>query len=487
MPLWLCWLAAAALLPFHAHHHVVPAAGWLAPVFLLRWSRREPPRLRAWGGVVAAIALGDLLAFQGGYFPFPAAALPAIALVSGIVWSVPYALDRWTHDRLPPTLATLVFPAAMAALDGVNARFSPLGAWGSPAYAQAPDGALAQIAALTGLAGVTFVVHWLAPVLEGWWDRRALRPLVVFATVLGLVLGAGLLRLRRPASRVLRVAAVAASAERYADAWRGLRVPRVARLGADERAAFRPQFERNLAPLFARTAEAAEAGARVVAWPESVPVLAEDLEGFLTRARALADARDLFLVVTPEVVLRSAALPFARNLSILFDPDGRELWRYDKAHPVQGIEDGRLRPGAGAVPVVDTAVGRLATAICFDLDFGGIVHQAGRQQADLLIAPADDWPAIRAMHPRMAAFRAVENGFALLRPASQGVSVAIDPHGRAVAQASSLEGGDGFFVTDLPLRSGPPPLAPEGADALVATLLAGLLGLLAAARRRRAV
>jgi apolipoprotein N-acyltransferase len=455
IPLWLAWLLAVAVLPFHAHHHVVPVAAWVAPLFLLRWSRRSHSGGRAWLGVVAAIALGDWLAFQGGYFQFPALVLPAIALASGLFWSVPYVLDRWAIGRLPVGAASFVFPAGVAALDALNAGLSPLGAWGSPAFSQAPGSPFSQVAAVAGLAGVTFLVHALAPAVEEVWHggrgSRALRPLAVAVAIVAAVFVAGGLRLRAVAPRTVRVAAVAASAERYADAWKGLRVPAVAKATDGERASYRAQFERNVEPLFARTIEAARAGARLVAWPESVPVLEEDLAAFLGRARTLAIGQRVYLVVAPEMILRATSKPFARNLSILIDPDGVELWRYDKTHPVPGIEDGRLAPGAGRLPVVDTEIGRLSTAICFDLDFGALAAQAGSAGVELLIAPADDWPAIREMHPRMAAFRAVEHGFALLRPASQGISTAVDARGRTVARASSLDGGDGFFVVDLPL------------------------------------
>ena len=114
IPLWLAWLLAVAVLPFHAHHHVVPVAAWVAPLFLLRWSRRSHSGGRAWLGVVAAIALGDWLAFQGGYFQFPALVLPAIALASGL-----RVVD--VSDPLAPTTVGGVY------LPGTSARVAVSG------------------------------------------------------------------------------------------------------------------------------------------------------------------------------------------------------------------------------------------------------------------------------------------------------------------------------------------------------------------------
>ena len=68
--------------------------------------------------------------------------------------------------------------------------------------------------------------------------------------------------------------------------------------------------------------------------------------------------------------------------------------------------------------------GRMATAICFDADFPEFIRQAGQGSADLLIVPANEWKEIKDVHAQMAAFRAIENGVPLVRPAASGISSA---------------------------------------------------------------
>ncbi len=86
--------------------------------------------------------------------------------------------------------------------------------------------------------------------------------------------------------------------------------------------------------------------------------------------------------------------------------------------------------GDGVLPRLDTEYGRWSAAICFDLDFPRLIRQAGRMNADLLLAPSNDWTEVREMHLRMHILRAVEQGFTLFRPTKDGISAAADPYGR---------------------------------------------------------
>jgi apolipoprotein N-acyltransferase len=110
-----------------------------------------------------------------------------------------------------------------------------------------------------------------------------------------------------------------------------------------------------------------------------------------------------------------------------------------------------MRRGDGRVPVIATGHGRIATAICFDADFAEFIRQAGQQSADVLIVPANDWQEIKNIHAQMAAFRAIENGVSLVRPASSGVSSAFDPWGRVLGIADSFAPGDRTLTVQLPV------------------------------------
>ena len=110
-----------------------------------------------------------------------------------------------------------------------------------------------------------------------------------------------------------------------------------------------------------------------------------------------------------------------------------------------------MKRGDGLVPVVATPLGRLASAICFDADFPDFIRQAGQAQADLMIVVANESKAYKELHVQMAAFRAIENGMPMVRPAASGISSAIDPWGRMLAFADYFAPGDRTMTAQVPI------------------------------------
>jgi apolipoprotein N-acyltransferase len=492
MAFWLLLLGGAGLVAVSAFQTVVPAAAWLAPVLLLRAARDAGSGWRAWAGVALAIAAGSVVALRGGVVPLPWYGMTAIALVAGALRAVPYLLDRRFAARLGGVRGALVLPLAATAVEYAMSRPSPFGTWGATAYSQTGNLPLLQLVAVTGVWGICFIVHALAPAVNTAWEGRrrpaprALRPLAAFAAMLAVVLGAGGARLAFGArAGSVPVAAVASSVAAYDAAFEVPKAKVLATAPQEQRDAVASRLESLWPPQLRRTEAAAAAGAKLVAWPESMPVLEEHLDRWLGETARLARERRIAILATPWVVKRTAAFPYAENLTVLLDETGTVRWRYAKAHPVLGIEDGYLRPGDGVLPMAEVAAGRLTGAVCHDLDFPWSARQVGRGGAGIFIGPSDDWPAIAAIHLQMAVVRAVENGVTIVRPTHNGSSAVIDPLGRVLATATT--GRDAAVTLVAPANAVPlPALYPWVGDWFAVAALGGLLALVTVARRRPA-
>jgi apolipoprotein N-acyltransferase len=110
-----------------------------------------------------------------------------------------------------------------------------------------------------------------------------------------------------------------------------------------------------------------------------------------------------------------------------------------------------MRRGDGVMKVVATEYGRFATAVCFEADFPTFIRQAGESRADMLLLPANDWKTIKHLHMQMAAFRAIENGMAIVRAAASGVSSVFDPWGRTLASVDFFAPGDRTMTAQVPI------------------------------------
>jgi apolipoprotein N-acyltransferase len=452
------------LLPFGQFQTIVPLAAWLAPVFLLRFARTQRARLAL--PILALVHyLATVVSMRDGLIPGQTLALYALGGALGVM---PYVADTALVRRVPAWARTLVFPAAAVALDWAFGLTS-LGTLGSVAYSQFGFLSLTQLASVTGIWGIVFLIMWLAPVTNEVWERgihwATVRSSVApFTALLVVVLLLGGIRLAffTPTIPTVRVAALAPN--------RALRES--------------DQSGRVIDDLIARTRREAQAGARIVSWSEAAAfVLKEDGAALLRRAGSVAREENIYLQLGLVVELSTQHYPFAENRAVLINPSGQVVQDYFKAiHPLGDADV--FAPGPGVVPTTETPYGRLATIICFDADFPALVRQAGRARADILLVPSNDWRPVDTIHARAATFRAVENGVALVRPTGNGISVAVDRLGRPLAMADYFATPALTMVADVPTR-GVATMYPRIGDAVAYLCLALLvvLGLMRPLRR----
>jgi apolipoprotein N-acyltransferase len=186
----------------------------------------------------------------------------------------------------------------------------------------------------------------------------------------------------------------------------------------------------------------AREGATLIVLPEKMtgatPAVAPEAASLL----ADAAARNHVTVVAG---INRVAIEPRRNVAWVFGPDGRQVIEYDKHHMLPGPETGYL---VGATPALFTAQrAQAGVAICKDMDFQGWSREYGRRDVRLLAVPAWDFVVDGRLHFRMALARSIENGFAMVRAAEQGLLTVTDGYGRTVAAKTS--GADAWLVADV--------------------------------------
>ena len=461
---WLWLVIGAALLPFTSIQPSLAIAAWLAPVFLLRFARTRRARVGIpLIALVQAIALG--INWFVGTAPSP---LAVSGVVVGLLATLAYLIDRLLTPHLSGLVRTLVFPLVLTTTDWLGSWLAGLltswllpsflaaaGAWDSPGYTQASIAPLVQLVSVTGMWGLTFLMGWFASTTNALWEhgfdlRRTRRSLIAFGAVCGAVLIFGTIRIAAPSSEAPTVTVAAITTREDLFATITAINPRDLMPGTPAQRASARLINTPIADdLFASTERAAREGAKIITWGEtSAPTLEEDTPAMIARAASLARQQGIYLQVGLVVFRNTDRYPFLENRALLLDPTGATAWDYHKAHPTPG-ENTVVAPGPRTLPVVDTPYGRLAPAICYDMDFPDLIRQAGQAGVDILLAPYKDWESIRVQHAQMATFRAVENGFAIVRPSLSGISTIIDAQGRVLARADALEPGEPTAVANV--------------------------------------
>lgn len=233
-----------------------------------------------------------------------------------------------------------------------------------------------------------------------------------------------------------------------------------------------PDVAQNLKVVAGLVAEAAAAGARLVALPEYFPVISAD-EQAKVRIRehdgsgplqsCLADLaqRHGVWLVGGTIPLVAEADDKVRNSTLVFDDQGRRVARYDKIH-LFGFQRGAERYDesasieAGAeVCAFDAPVGRVGLSVCYDLRFPELFR--AMREVDLIILPAAfTYTTGRAHWEVLLRARAIENQCYVMAPAqggrhpsgrvTWGHTMIIDPWGEVLA---CQEEGPGVVLADL--------------------------------------
>jgi len=200
-----------------------------------------------------------------------------------------------------------------------------------------------------------------------------------------------------------------------------------------------PDVARNLAAASALMQQAADGGARLVALPEYFCLLgrqdrdklaiAEALDDGPIQAHLAGEARRLGLwVVGGTLPIRTDDPERVRNTSLVWNPQGQRVARYDKIH-LFAFDNGRERYDegrvlqAGATPVVVDVDGwRVGLSVCYDLRFPELYRALMQPACDLILVPSAFTHTTGAAHwDLLLRARAVENQCYVLAPAQGGL------------------------------------------------------------------
>ena len=237
-----------------------------------------------------------------------------------------------------------------------------------------------------------------------------------------------------------------------------------------------PDVTPNLATADRLIADAAAAGAQLVALPEYFPLIgASDVDRLAARESDAGGPMQDFLAAAAQkhgLWLVGGSIPLQaddpaklRNSCLVYDPAGRRVARYDKIHlfgfrkGAEAYDEAATIERGDKVVTFDIPVGpqllRVGLAICYDLRFPELFRAMGA--LDLLVLPAAFTETTGRAHWEMLLrARAVENQCYLLAAAQGGLhptgrmthgnSMIVDPWGKVVAR---MDKGEGIVVADF--------------------------------------
>jgi apolipoprotein N-acyltransferase len=218
------------------------------------------------------------------------------------------------------------------------------------------------------------------------------------------------------------------------------------------------------------TRQAAAQGARLIIWPEaSLPYFYEREPHVANAIAVVAHETNSYLLIGGDQVEFEGNTPHYYNSSFLIDPDGKVVGTYKKTHLVPFGEyvpfekqlyfvtpivksDFAAGPGVNVLPMGSHP---LTTMICYEAVFPDLALDAVRAGSQLLTTITNDaWYELSSaphQHFEMARVRAIEQGRYLVRAANTGISGIVDPYGRVTQRSELFQ--PAVFAADIRLLS----------------------------------
>jgi apolipoprotein N-acyltransferase len=451
----------------------LPYLGWVCLVPLLLCLAEAPILWGVFYGTLAGVFQTMISNYWLGTFNL--LTLQFVSVITALEY-VPFVALALLLFRRVRYLGFLVFPAAWTVFDWLRSMGFLGYPWGMPGASQYSVIPVIQVASLTGVWGVTFLVV-LANAVFAWYLEAVLTGtrkgpvawLVLLGAVTFTIAFAGIQFVQEaragPAGRSVRLALVQENADPRKDDYR------------EVFDTLRRLTDRSLAsdPYLVVWSETAFVP-NIRRWSQEDATIypyAALVKDFLAYQKSLGR---WLITGNDDYSLRELPTGSVRldyNGSVLFSPQGERVETYHKMHLVPFTEYfpyKRQLPGIyrfllsfddylwepGDRRVVFRIPGlAFSTPICFEDVFPDDVRRFVAAGAEVILNLSNDYWSLtetEAMqHAANAVFRAVENRRPLVRASASGLTCLIAPDGRLLARSPFFT--ESSLVVDVPLRS----------------------------------
>lgn len=432
-------------------------AAWIAPIFVLYFAKNSKwsEFLFLFLGMACSAAVSKTAENLSRLFII----YITTGLSYGIIYSIPYIIEKLLIRKEGRFYSTLVFPSAVVFTEYILSLF--IGIWGNVSIAQYHNFNLIQITSVFGIFGISFLVAWFASIVNrivknGFKANDIRKGLATYGAVIVAVLLFGGLRtnLAPPESETVKVAAIVGETDihRVFNEWND----QIIELSKDYDQEIPTEVFSNSSDIesqIEKTKEALSNGAKIVVWNEiSLILKKQQVDSLLKNIKKLCVKNQAYILIAIlEKNTGELPKPF-NNTSILVTPDGEIAWEYLK-YFLNPIERLVINKGGGSIPFINTEYGQIGNAICSDIDLTGYISQIGKKSIDILLVPAFDWEEVIPYHSNMAAFAAIQYGVSIIRSNGKGMVAFYDYQGGELAKTNTLVSDSRINYEEVPMNS----------------------------------
>jgi len=303
---------------------------------------------------------------------------------------------------------------------------------------------LMQVASVTGVVGVSFIVTLFASVVNYIWEKGISKKTVIHAICYGIVVviitGIGMTTIEK-ITKTDQTVKVAASVENLNLLFEDESI--LAQYeGSDEEKIFQADFD----IINTRAKQAVQNGATLLVFPEDAFFCAEaSCDKFIEQAQGIAKENGINILLP---LLRLPENGKKKNTLNFIDRNGQLVNTYLKNHLVPVVEEPETEKGDGKTPVIEVDGVKYTYLIC--ADYTSNKYSYNGREADIFINPSYDWKAFQYFTSYGIQARAIECGFSVLRNPVNGNVILYDVFGRPIHMQNVMGVHTGMIYLDIP-------------------------------------
>ncbi|HET7003398.1 MAG TPA: nitrilase-related carbon-nitrogen hydrolase [Puia sp.] len=413
---------------------------WIAPIPILYISLTVKPG-QAFVTAFLAYLIGRMSWFS--YLKSVMPVVPAIlfTILLPLIFALIILATRKIILKSQHWFSVFAYPVLFTAFEYIVFIFSRDGTAASIGYTQSNYLFLIQIASLTGLLGISFLISFIpSSIALAYYFRKSKKTVFTLVFLLILLLGDSiifsLIRLGKPTEgRTFNIGMVALDEGTYKGIY-----------GKD------PAVKLKVAELYLNeVSKLADMGAEIILIPEKVIFVNDSsIKQILNKFSELAFNRKIEIIIGGSKEEHDKLF----NNAWVISNNGKLMADYQKVNLFEGeVLDGYKTGNRIAIFHPDSF--NEGVAVCKDMDFQQFILGYSKQSPAVLWVPAWDFVTDGFLHSRMAIMRSVEGGFSMVRNARQGRLTISDRRGIVLYEANSENGSYTVLLGKISVKPHP--------------------------------
>ncbi len=399
---------------------------------MLRYLHKDPNKLRG----ILLVAFGLILSNMVRYFGY-ADGDPNADFKTGCYRSLlqllPYIVDGVFYGVIDKWRSVLLFPLCISSFEFLFTLNDTSAAMSYMAYALFDNLILTQMMSLFGCFGLSFMIALFSSVLDYAIDVFKTEHKFskwVFGYIIAVLFFAfyGCIQLRvEPDNKKVKVVSASGMSQlEYNLGYQDIREDLTDFYNDIEEKA---QLTESLGGKLLTFAE------------EGFYIYYLQKDSFIENVGEIAKNHDIYILLSLDIYEEDM---INYNSHALINNKGELLYYYIKHHPIKGVEEGYIK-GKDKIKTFHTEFGKITSVICYDLDFTMFMNWVGFHHPDIVIAPSWDYSGVHEIHTKQTKFKAIENGFNIIKNTFDGVQLAVDFNGRVLGYHKT-HGMENFVV-----------------------------------------